>query len=145
MLDHLRTHQQLLFDLTANYLEPLNSSFQRLAYLSEQRDPSSGRYLHERLSADYGPERVDEVLARCHEEVFERLLEMPLNSQQEDLRRHLSSLPGSLQENVSHCRETATGWIPPNAPSYLKELFCSNLSALQEVLLDNPSTARSGR
>ncbi len=144
MLEHLLTHQQLLFDLTANCLEPLNGAFQRLAYLSSQRDPSSGKYLHDLLSGIYGPERVDEVLARCHEEVFERLLEMPLNSQQEDLRRHLSSLPGSFEENVHRCGETATRWIPPNSPSYLKELFCSNLSALQEVLLDNQSTARSG-
>lgn len=144
MLDHLQTHRQLLFDLSANYLEPLDGAFQRLAFLFSLRDVSSGRYLHDRLAAIYGSERVDEVLARCHEEVFERLLEMPLNSQREDLRRYLSALPGSFEENVNRCRETARGWIPPNSPSYLKELFCSNLSALLELLLDNQSTARSG-
>lgn len=143
MLDHLQSHQQLLFDLTANYLEPLNGAFQRLVYLFSLRDPSSGRYLHERLSAIYGPERVDEVLASCHEEVFERLLEMPLNSQREDLRRHLSSLPGSFEENANRCRQISASWMPPNSPIYLKELFCSNLSALLELLLDNHSKARS--
>jgi hypothetical protein len=145
MLDHLQTHRQLLFDLSANYLEPLNGAFERLAYLFSLRDLSSGRYLHDRLAVIYGSERVDEVLARCHEEVFERLLEMPLNSQREDLRRYLSALPRSFAENVNHCRETVKEWIPPNSPSYLKELFCSNLSALLELLVDNQSTARSGR
>jgi hypothetical protein len=145
MLEHLQTHRQILFDLTANYLEPLNSAYQRLAYLASLRDPSSGIYVHDRLAAIYGPERVDQVLARCHEEVFERLLEMPLTSQEEELRLHLSSLPGSFRENVSRCRETAETWIPSKAPSYLKELFCSNLNALREVVLDNKTKVRSGK
>jgi len=145
MLEHFQTHRQILFDLTANYLEPLNSSYQRLGYLFSLRDPSSGRYQHDRLAAVYGLEQVDQVLAHCHEEVFERLLEMPLNSQENDLRRHLSSLPGSFEENVNLCRETAKHWVPPQAPTYLRELFCSNLNALLELLLDHKPTVRSGR
>ena len=145
MLDHLQTHRQILFDLTANYLEPLNGAYQRLAYLFSLRDPSSGRYMQDRLGSTYGSERVDEILASCHEEVFERLLEMPLNLQEEDLRRHLNSLPGPFRENVNRCRETAKSWVPPQAPSYLKELFCSNLNALVELLLDNKTTVRSGK
>jgi hypothetical protein len=143
MLEHLQTHRQILFDLTANYLEPLNSAFQRLAYLFSLRDASSGRYVHDRLATIYGAERVDEVVANCHEEVFERLLEMPLHSQQEDLRQYLSSLPGGFEKNVHDCGETARSWIPPHSPAYLKELFCSNLSALLELMLDNKPTARS--
>ncbi|HXY01882.1 MAG TPA: hypothetical protein VEI54_13240 [Candidatus Limnocylindrales bacterium] len=143
MLENLQTHRQILFDFTANYLEPLNGAHQRLAYLFSLRDPASGRYIHERLATVYGAERVDQVIARCHEEVFERLLEMPLPSQEEDLRKHLSSLPGSLKENVGRCRETGKDWIPPQAPSYLKELFCSNLKVLSELLADNKTTAHS--
>lgn len=145
MLDHFQTHRQILFDLTANYLEPLNGTYQRLAYLVSLRQPSSGRYLHERLGAVYGVEPVNHVLGDCHEEVFERLLEMPLNSQQEDLRRHLSALPGTLEDNVALCRKSAKNWIPPQAPDYLKELFCSNLNVLLELLLNHKSTARSGK
>jgi hypothetical protein len=144
MFDHLQTHRQLLFDLSANYLEPLKGGFQRLAYLSGLREPSSGRYLHDSLAPIYGSERVDEVIAGCHEEVFERLLEMPLNSQREDLRLYLNLLPGSFEENVKSCQENAKRWMPPYSPSYLKELFCSNVSALLELLRDNQSTARSG-
>jgi len=146
MLEHLQIHTQILFDLTANYLEPLNSAHQRLAYLFSLREPSSGRYIHERLATVYGAEKVDQVIARCHEEVFERLLEMPLTSQEEDLYNHVASLGGSLNENVERCREAAKDWIPPQAPSYLKELFCSNLDALLELLLTNiKNTAHSDR
>jgi len=141
MLEHLQTHRQILFDLTANYLDPLEGVFSRLAYVSGLREPASGNYVHDRLATLYGMERVNEVVARSHEEVFERLLEMPLNSQEGELRRYLHSLPGSFVENVQRCREVAMCWIPPKAPSYLTELYSSNLHALQELLLDNSTRA----
>jgi len=143
MLDDLRTNKQILFDLTANYLEPLDGAYQRLAYLHDLRDSCSGRYVHERLAAVYGPDAVNHVLTECHEEVFERLLEMSLTTQEEDLRRHLDSYSGSLAEKVSRCRAAAISWIPPQSPSYFKELFCSNLNALVVLLLDGSATARS--
>ena len=145
MLEQFQTHRQILFDITANYLEPLDGAFQRLAYLFSLRESSSGRYVHDRLAAEYGLQPVDQLLTHCHEEVFERLLEMPLNSQGDDLRRYLTSLPGSFVENAQRCRETAKNWIPSQAPSYLKELFCSNLNALLEMLLAQKTTARSGK
>lgn len=139
MLEHLQTHRQILFDLTANYLDALDGVFSRLAYVSGLREPVSGHYVHERLAALYGTERVNEVVARSHEEVFERLLEMPLDSQEGELRRYVRSLPGPFVENLQHCRERAMRWIPPRAPCYLAELYSSNLQALLELLLDSAS------
>jgi hypothetical protein len=145
MLEQFQTRRQILFDVTANYLEPLNSCFERLAFLCSLRDATSGKYVHEGLAAHYGVEAVDEVLGNCHEEVFERLLETRLAFQQEELRKYLSSLQGSLEENVKQCQEASCKWIPPQAPSYLTELFCSNLKALLELLQDRKSTVRPGR
>jgi hypothetical protein len=142
MLDHLRKYQQILFDLTANYLEPLNGAYQRLAFLCSLRDASTGKYVHETLVNLYGSAAVDQVIAQCHEEVFERLLEMPLNAQKEDLQMYLVSLTGTLEGNVLRCRETCAQWVPPRAPSYLTELFRSNLAVLLELLQDDTSTAR---
>jgi hypothetical protein len=144
VLEHFQTHAQLLFELTANFLEPLDGAYERLAYLSSLREPSSGKYVHKQLAAVYGSDSVDRVLASCHGELFERLLEMPLNSQEEDLRRHLSSLGGSFEENRSRCREAAKTWIPPQAPDYLIELFCSNTNVLLELLREQKTTAPSG-
>ena len=141
MFDELQSHRQILFDITANYLEPLDGAFSRLAYLAGLRDPSTATYAHDRMATLYSPAQIDEVVGRCHEEVFERLLEMPLAAQGNDLRKYLKSLPGSFDTNAEKCGEMAVKWIPAGAPSYLKELFCSNLNALREILLDRKSTA----
>ena len=143
MLENLQTHRQLLFDLTANYLDPLSDTFERLAYLAGLRQSSSGKYVHQRLAAVYGAERVDQVLAQCHAEIFERLLESSLSSQEDGLRRYVGSWPGSFVENVDRCRLVAPQWAPPKAPGYLIELYSSNLNALLQLLLDSTTTARS--
>ena len=142
MLEHLQTYQQTLFDLTANYLEPLPSCYSRLAYLCGLFHPSSGKYVHEPLAVVYGAENVHAVIAKCHEEVFERLLEMPLNAQGEELRRYLSSLTGTADKNSLLCAQNAKKWIPPRAPVYLTELYCSNLDVLLELLRNDTSTVR---
>lgn len=141
MLDKLQCHQQILFDLTANYLEPLDGCYQRLAYLASLRDVSSGRYVHDALASFYGAEAVDRVVAHCHEEIFERLLEMPLNAQEQELRAHLSSLPGDFAENIACCKTTCGNWVPVQAPTYLKELYSANLRVLLELLLYDRSKA----
>jgi len=141
MLNQLQTQRQLLFDLTANYLEPLPDAFSRLAYLSGLRD-STGKYTHDRLATVYTPALIDEVVSNCHEELFERLLEVPLSGQEKDLRKYLHVMPGPFEEDVLRHSKLAVEWIPPAAPSYLKELYCSNLHVLAEVLLDNKPRVR---
>jgi hypothetical protein len=137
MLNQLQSHRQILADLVVHYLEPMNSVCGRLAYLASLRDVSTGKYVQGRLGAVYGDAPVSEVLGKCHEEVFERLLEMPLAQQEEDLLRYLGSLPGGREGNAERCAETIREWMPPQAPDYLKELFCSNTSALCELLQRN--------
>lgn len=145
MLENLQTHRQILFDLTAIYLDPLPGPFERLAYLSGLRNKASGKYVQEQLATVYGGERVDQVAAACHEEVFERLLEMPLRSQEEALRRYVAGLPAKFPENLENCRLLACHWAPPAAPSYLTELYSCNLNALLELLADNTSKVRTGK
>jgi hypothetical protein len=134
MLKQLRIHREILYDLVVHYLEPLKSTYARLAYLAVLKDPATGKYAHEKLAAVYGEERVSEALAKCHEEVFERLLEMPLAQQEEDLRTYISLLPTGKEWNDVQCVETTRAWVPAEAPDYLKELFCSNAAALCELL-----------
>jgi len=143
MLDHLQTRRQILFDITATYLEPLDGLFSRLAYLAGLKEPSTGRYIHDQLAAVYAPDQINLVIEQCHEEVLERLLEMSLAAQEKDLRKCVSSWPGSFDENARNCKTIAVHWIPAGAPSYLRELFCSNLNVLTEILLDRNSRARS--
>jgi hypothetical protein len=142
MLEKFQTYQQVLFDLTANYLEPMDSAYQRLAYLFGLREPVTGKYVHESLGKLYGPEVVSQVISQCHEEVFERLLEMPLNAQGDDLRALLGSSTGTLEANAKQCRENCRKWVPASAPSYLRELYCSNLDALLDLLTSDISMVR---
>ena len=145
MQEQLRIHRQILYDLALHYLEPLNGSFSRLAYLASLKNPRSRTYVHDRLTAVYGPEPVNEALANCHEELFERLLEMPLAQQEGELRRFVGTLPEGSQEGIKVCRKRIEDWIPSEAPSYLKELFRSNLSVLLELLHDGNPKVRSGK
>ncbi len=89
MLNQLQIHRKILYDLVVYYLEPVGSTYGRLAYLAALRDPITEKYAHEKLAAVYGEERVMKTLAKCHEELFERLLEMPLARQEEDLRTYV--------------------------------------------------------
>lgn len=109
------------------------------------RDLSNGRYEHQGLAALYPEGAVQQALELCHEQIFERILEMPLEKQLEDLRNCLGSMEGSLATVVSHWQqlETYRMLLPENAPDYLKELFCSNLRALLEILHEQCSSARS--
>jgi len=144
MLDKLQLHRQILYDLSVHSLEPMGGMYERLAYVANLRDPSTGTYSHERLSVVFGEESVSQALADCHEELFERLLESPLALQEEDLRSYLDTLPGERKGHLwEHCAKPEA-WIPPQAPDYLKKLFCSNLHALCELLQEKKPGTRSG-
>jgi len=145
MQEQLRIHRQILYDLALHYLEPLTGNFARLAYLASLKNPPTNIYAHDRLSAVYGQEPVGQALAKCHEELFERLLEMPLAQQEEDLRRFVGTLPEGVAEGVRSCQERAESWIPVESPGYLKELFRSNLTALLELLRERNPKARLDR
>jgi hypothetical protein len=143
MLDQLQIHRQILYDLAVHYLEPMEGMYERLAYVATLRDPVTGFYSHPRLGAVFGEESVNRAIASCHEEIFERLLESPLSLQEEELRGYLDTLPGGMEAHVQECNAKAPAWIPPQAPDYLKKLFCSNLHALCELLQEKKPKAHS--
>lgn len=145
MQEQLRIHRQILYDLALHYLEPLKGSFARLAYLASLKNPSTKIYMHDRLTAVYGPDAVGESLAKCHEELFERLLEIPLAQQEGELRQFIGTIPEGLQEGIRLCEGRIQDWIPPAAPEYLKELFRANLTALLGLLRERNPKARSDK
>ena len=134
MLKQLQIHRKILYDLVVHYLEPLSGTYGRLAYLAGLKDPTTGMYAHVKLAAVYGEDRVSEALAKANEEMFERLLEMPLAQQEEDLRGYVASLSNGKEWTDTYCVEATRSWVPPDAADYLKELFCSNTAALCELL-----------
>src|SRR5713101_665444 len=144
-LTQLQQNRRVVQDFTQTTLAGIPGLFARLAYIASLRDLSSGRYEHAGLSALYPDEAMQQALQLCHEQIFERILESPLSSQQEDLRACLAGMEGGSSDAASHWRriEAYRVLVPEAAPDYLKELFCSNLRALLEILDEDRFPARS--
>jgi hypothetical protein len=145
MLTQLQQNRRIIQDFTLTTLAGIPGEFSRLAYIASLRDLSSGRYEHAGLAALYPDEAVQQALQHCHEQIFERVLETSLELQAGDLRECLERMPGGLCGTVAHWRrlEAYRVLMPEQGPDYLKELFCSNLRALLEILREECSTARS--
>ena len=144
-LTQLQQNRRIIQDFSVTTLAVIASQFGRLIYIASLRDLSSGRYEHAGLSALYSEEAIQQALAKCHEEVFERILETPLAIQEQDLRACFENMPGGLVSAVEHWSglEAYRILLPEQSPEYLKELFCSNLRALLEILQAECSTAHS--
>jgi hypothetical protein len=136
MQTQLEQNRHIIHDFAINTLAAIPNDFGRLTYITSLRDLSTGRYEHAGLAALYPQEAVQQALKQCHEEIFQRILETPLALQEGDLRHCLEGMDGQLGDTVSHWRqmEAYRVLMPEDSPDYLKELFCSNLRALLEIL-----------
>jgi hypothetical protein len=144
-LTKLQQNRRIVQDFTLNTLSGIDGPFARLVYVASLRDLSSGRYEHQGLMALYPEEAVQQALQVCHEQIFERILETPLEKQLPDLRSCLASMEGGLPAVVSHWRkmESYRVLLPEQMPDYLKELFLSNLRTLLEILHEQCTSAHS--
>lgn len=135
-LSQLQQNRRIIHDLTLSTLAAISSPFSRLAYLASLRDISTNVYDHAGLNAVYPKSAVRQALEQCHQELFERILETPLVVQEEDLRAHLRTLPNGSRKAAAQWRrmEAYRALLPAESPDYLKELFCSNVRAILEIL-----------
>ena len=140
----LEQNRHIIHDFAVTTLSVIPHEFGRLTYIASLRDLSTGRYEHAGLSALYPEEAIQQALKQCHEEVFRRILETPLAMQENDLRMCLERMDGPVRATVSHWRqlEAYRVLMPEESPDYLKELFCSNLRALLEILQTGTATVR---
>lgn len=144
-LTQLQQNRRVVQDFTMTTLAGIPGQFARLIYIASLRDLSSGRYEHAGLCALYPAEAVQQALQLCHEQIFERILETPLSSQEQDLRVCLERMESGLASAVTHWRrmEAYRVLVPEASPGYLKDLFCSNLRALLEILEKESIPAQS--
>jgi hypothetical protein len=144
-LTQLQQNRRIIHDLTLSTLSRIPSPFSRLVYLASLRDISTNVYEHAGLSAIYPKPAIQQALEQCHQELFERILETPLAVQEEDLRAHLRTLPNGSRRAATQWRklESYRALLPAESPEYLKELFCSNVRAMLEILEKEPSTEQA--
>jgi len=139
--------RRVIEDFTSRTLSVFPSDFGRLYYVSSLKDSSTGRYRHYGLAELYSENSVQQALEHCHEELFARVLETHLEDQARDLRMCLDSAGDRFWTVVEAWQQEKSfeGMCPDGLPSYLSELFCSNLSALlaifseERVILDRAS------
>ena len=135
-LERFRQNQRVIEDFTLHTLSAIPSGMGRLLHVATLRDVGSGRYCHEGLLELYAEPAVHQALAYCHEELFAKVLETPLAQQIGDLRVCLSAFEGTFGEIAERWRELEfyRVLVPLGTPTYLRELFCSNLRVLLELL-----------
>lgn len=141
-LERFRQTQRLIEDFTEQTLTVLPDDLARLLFVASLRDLSSGRYRHASLAARYGDEAVQQALAFCHEQLFLRILEMPLEQLERELRRYLASVADDFEEIAKwwQAQESFCAVVPDGMPEYLRELFASNLRVLLRVLTAERAT-----
>ncbi len=134
-LEHFHQNRSVIEDFTSRTLAVIPSDFGRLYYVSSLRDPGTGRYSHDGLTNMYSENSVQAALSQCHEELFSRILETPLQEQEHDLRECMASAGDefwNVVENWRGSRDYET-MCPEGLPEYLNDLFSSNMGALLEV------------
>jgi hypothetical protein len=144
-MESFERNRRLIEDFTTRTLSSIPSEYGRLVYVSTLRDLPSGRYLHAGLSSKYPDGAVNEVLGASHEELFARILEMPLETQLTDLQICLTGLGGDLGRQAARWRELQfyRALIPTGVSAELRELFCANLEALLDVVENESATVHA--
>jgi hypothetical protein len=122
-------------DFTSRTLAAIPSDFGKLCYVCSLRNHQTGRYLHEGLTFIYSEASVQEAVSQCHEELFTRILETPLEQQEADWRICLAPGSGHGWIPVGGGRVDSTRSLAPDGlPDYLTDLFCSNAEAVLAVI-----------
>ncbi len=138
-LEQFQQNQRVIEDFTSRTLAAIPTTAGRLLHVATLRDLASGRYRHEGLALIYSELAVHQALAYCHNELFARILETPLEQMERDLRLCLSGLEGDLGEIAARWLELESYrlLVPLGAPVYLRDLFYSNLRTLLNLLVED--------
>lgn len=137
-LESYDLNRRIIEDFSSRSLAAIPTDFGRLLYLCSLRDLASGRYLHEGMLAMYPEAAVQQGLEFCHQEIFLRVLEAPLEHQEWDLRASIAALEGEFWSKVARWRETQFYrlLVPAEVPPYLRELFHARVGVLLDLLLE---------
>lgn len=122
-------------DLKKHTLVSLRGEIARLIYLAGTRDYNTGKYHHDGLALRFTQEIANEAIGKCHEEVFRRVAETPLEDLVSQLQEYIT---GEYRED-----EVIAAWlklepyrvvIPLTCDPLSAKLFCSNLMIALAIL-----------
>ncbi len=135
-LDNFQKSKAVIEDFTSRTLAVIPSDFGRLYYVCTLKNPVTGRYEHDGLKEMYPENSVQAALAHCHAELFSKILETPLREQERDVRKSLETAGDELWSIVAAWRASRPycAMCPEGMPSYLSDLFSSNMDALLAII-----------
>lgn len=122
-------------DLKKHSLASLHGEIARLVYLAATRDYNTGQYYHDGLASRFTQEIANKAIAECHEQVFQRVVEAPLEELVSQLEEYAR---GDYSEE-----EIISTWlnlepyrviIPLTCDPLSAKLFCSNLKIALAIL-----------
>ncbi|MFZ0211912.1 MAG: hypothetical protein WBE20_15405 [Candidatus Acidiferrales bacterium] len=144
MLDEFQQSRRVVEDFASTTLASIWGDLPRLLHVATLRDFATGRYRHEGLERIYSEASVNQALGLCHEELFEKILETPLEHQADELRKCLEGFGEAPKEIAARWQEHEFYrlLIPTGVPNYLRDLFCSNLSVLLGLITEEHSSRR---
>ncbi|HKF51370.1 MAG TPA: hypothetical protein VKB26_03585 [Candidatus Acidoferrales bacterium] len=144
-LEQLDRDRRLIEDFTSRTLDSIPGDISRLLHVATLRDLATGRYRHDGLASIYSEAAVDQALRLCHEELFERILEASLEAQEIEIRKCLAGFDGNASEIAARWEEHEfyKFLVPSGLPVYLRELFCSNLRTLLQIIADEDTNHQS--
>lgn len=123
-------------DLQRRTLAELPGELTRLVYLSSTRDYNTGEYQHAGLADRFGAGTAQTALARCHEAVFEELLETKLADVVQEVAHYIQST-GAEREKVLDAWRRLQAYrvlIPSGCDELSADFFASNVKIALEVL-----------
>ncbi len=138
-LDEFHQNHRVIEDFASTTLAGIPGDVSRLLHVATLQDMATGRYRHAGLETIYSEPSVHEALKLCHHELFERILETSLEQQELELRKCLEALGSPTSDIAERWREHEfyRVLIPSGVPPYLRDLFCSNLSVLLQLIAED--------
>jgi hypothetical protein len=115
----------------------------RMLYLASLRDCNSGQYLHPQLSARMGVQVANEALLACHDQVFRRLLAVPVSDYVHQLEEYIryTRMERAVVLRTWRSLQAYRATVPLPALSLYSELFCLNVEAA--LLILRPENAKT--
>ena len=146
-LDCFYQNQRIIEEFLTQWLVDIPTDFGRLAHVARLRDVTSGCYRHPPLEESYSEHSVHEALLYCHEELFERIIETPLEGQNRDLRTTFTTMGSPAEEVAARWLELEffRSFVPLGTPSCLREMFLTNVRGMLGRLVAERMSVESFR
>jgi hypothetical protein len=144
-LERYSQNERVIEEFTTQQLAGIATRMGRLVRVAKLRDVSIGRYQHAKLEAEFSAPAVHQALLYCHEELFEQVLESALEQQEWDVRMYLASLEVPAKEIANRWMELEyfRMLVPFGTPSYLRDLFISNMRVILGLIAADDAKLRT--